>query len=155
MGAGGCETRELAAVGSLAVPSQDDLVIRRDHVVDGHPEVWERLAVHGHDALESIGTAQVAHLGGKGWIVVESVWGDELVDQRIVAIVEALLEKLDMLIHLRCVAEGSLRSASRAGQPPGLGKPDVGATERAGPARLTLTGDMPRGRRGPVRFSDR
>lgn len=79
---------------SLAVPAQNDLIAGRDHVIDGHPHVRERRSVHGRDALESVGAAEVTHLSREGGVVVEGFGGNELVDRLEVAGIEALLEEL-------------------------------------------------------------
>jgi hypothetical protein len=84
---------ELTAMCSLAVPARDDLIAGRDHVIDGHSHARERRSVHGRDALESVGAAQVTHVSGEGGVVVGVFGGNELVDQLEVADIEALLEE--------------------------------------------------------------
>jgi hypothetical protein len=64
--------RELAAVRPLAVPAQHDLVVGRDHVVDGDSYIGESRAIQVHRALEHLGSAEGAQLGWLGGVVVDA-----------------------------------------------------------------------------------
>ena len=58
--------RELPAMRPLAVPPQYDLVPCRDHVVDRHPHIGERGAVHVDRAPVELGPAQGAKFRRRG-----------------------------------------------------------------------------------------
>ena len=56
------KARELATMCFLAMPVQDDLVARGDHVVGGHRYVGKRGPLHRHYALDPVGSTRITHL---------------------------------------------------------------------------------------------
>jgi hypothetical protein len=75
------------------MPPHHDLIARRDHVIDGDPDIREGRTVHLDRTLENLGATKRTDVSRFGRVMVHSIRRHELIDQCEVALVERLLKQ--------------------------------------------------------------